>query len=172
MRSDPIRLFTLYGVLLLMGPGIVPIALGEQGSSPKDQIVGTWTYVAVDVVAADGSRTPMYGPNPSGMAVFDAAGHYMLLTARRNQAKFASNNRLEGTPDENKSVVHGSIAHFGSYSVDEAGRTITFKIETSTFPNWNGTTQKRPFTVSGDELKWVTPGSSGGMAEVVLHRAP
>lgn len=32
-----------------------------------------------------------------------------------------------------------------------------------------GTQQKRPFTISGDELKWRTPASSGGgLAEVVL----
>lgn len=170
MQGDAMRLLTFY-CLLLVGLGVAPLALGQQRGSLESQIVGTWTYAAVDVVAADGSRTPMYGPNPSGLAMFDAAGHYMLLTARRGQARFASTNRLEGTPDENKSVVHGSIAHFGTYHVDEADRNITFNIETSTFPNWNGTTQKRPFTVNGDELKWVTPGSSGGTAEVVLHRA-
>lgn len=145
-------------------------AFGQQ-STAKQQIVGTWTYVAVDTVAADGSRTPMYGPNPTGVAMFDAQGHYALLTARRGQAKFASNNRLEGTAEENKAVVAGSIAHFGTYSIDDAGKTITFNIETSTFPNWNGTTQKRPFTLTGDELRWVTPGSSGGTAEVVLKRS-
>jgi hypothetical protein len=44
-------------------------------------------------------------------------GHYIL---RRGQAKFASNNRNEGTPEENKAIVQGSIAHFGTYTVNEA----------------------------------------------------
>jgi hypothetical protein len=79
---------------------------------------------------------------------------------------------MEGTPEEYKAVVQGSIAHFGRYTINEADKTITFHIETSTFPNWNGTEQKRPFTLTGDELKWTTPGaSSGGTAEVVLKRA-
>jgi len=106
-----------------------------------------------------------------GVASFDSNGHYILLTARRGQSKFAANNRMEGTPEEYKAVVQGSIAHFGTYTINEADKTITFHIEASTFPNWNGTEQKRPFTLTGDELKWTTPGSSGGSAEVVLKRA-
>ena len=145
-------------------------AVGQQ-KTLKEQLVGTWTYVSVDTVRPDGSRVPMFGPNPQGLASFDSNGRYVLLTARPGQPKFASNNRMEGTPEENKAVVQGSIAHFGRYIVNEADKTITFHIETSTFPNWNGTEQKRPFTLTGDELKWTTAASSGGSAEVVLKRA-
>ena len=157
--------------LLILGLTLPPRDAFGQHQALKDRIVGTWTYVSVDVVGTDGSRVPMYGPNPAGVAMFDSNGRYMLLTARRGQSKFTSNNRLQGTPDENKAVVHDNIAHFGRYTVNEADGTITFHIETSTFPNWNGTDQKRPFTLKGDELRWVTPGSSGGTAEVVLKRA-
>ncbi len=136
----------------------------------KDQLIGTWTYVSVDIVRSDRSRVPLYGPNPSGLAMFDANGHYLLLTARTDLSKFASNNRNSGTPEENRAVVQGSIAHFGRYTVDEADKTITFHIQTSTFPNWSGIEQKRPFTVTATELKWATAASSGGTAEVVLRR--
>lgn len=145
---------------------------GAQQKALKDQIVGTWSYVAVDVVHPDGQRVPLYGPNPQGVATFDSDGHYMLLTARAGLPKFASKDRAQGTPEEYKAVVQGSIAHFGRYTVNEADRTITFHIETSTFPNWNGTEQKRPFTLDGEQLTWRTPASSGGgVAEVVLKRA-
>ena len=77
---------------------------------------------------------------------------------------------MDGSPEEYKAVVQGSIAHFGTYTVNEADRTITFHIQTSTFPNWNGAVQKRPFTLKGDELKWTTPAASGGgSGEVVLR---
>lgn len=145
-------------------------AIGQQ-KTLKEQLVGTWTYVSVDTVRPDGSRVPIFGPNPQGRASFDSNGRYMLLTARSGQPKFASNNRMEATPEEYKAVVQGSIAHFGRYTVNEADKTITFHIETSTFPNWNGAEQTRPFTLTGDELKWTTAASSGGSAEVVLKRA-
>jgi lipocalin-like protein len=138
----------------------------------KEQLVGTWKYVAVDVVRPDGSRVPLYGPNPEGIATFDRDGNYMLLTARAGLPKFAVNDRMKGSADEYRAVVQGSIAHFGRYAVNEADGTITFRIQTSTFPNWNGTEQKRPFTLAGDRLSWRTPASSGGgVAEVVLTRA-
>ncbi|MBN3820525.1 lipocalin-like domain-containing protein [Paraburkholderia sp. Se-20369] len=137
----------------------------------KEQVVGTWTYESVDIVRTDGSRQQLFGAHPQGVAMFDGNGRYVLMTARADLAKFASANRMTGTPDENQAIVQGSIAHFGTYTVNEADRTITFRITASTFPNWNGVEQKRPFTVSADTLKWVTPAaSSGGTAEVVLRR--
>jgi hypothetical protein len=82
----------------------------------KDQVVGTWAYVSVDTVRPDGTRQPMYGTNPQGLAVFDGSGHYILMASRADIAKFASANRTEGTPEENRAVVQGMIAHFGTYT--------------------------------------------------------
>ncbi len=143
-----------------------------QSATLADQVVGTWIYVSVDTVQPNGSRSPMYGPHPSGVAMFDRTGRYILLTARPDVPKFAANNRTEGTPDEYKAAAQGAIAHFGRYTVNEAEKTITFRIETSTFPNWNGVQQTRPFTLVGDQLTWTTPAASGGgSGEVVLQRA-
>jgi hypothetical protein len=157
--------------LLFLGVALPSGDAAGQQKTLQEKLVGSWTYVSVDTVRPDGSRVPIFGPDPQGFANFDSNGRYILLTARAGQPKFTSNNRMEGTSEENKAVVQGSIAHFGRYTVNEADKTITFHIETSTFPNWNGVEQKRPFTLMGDELKWTTAASSGGSAEVVLKRA-
>lgn len=159
--------------LLMLGVGLV-FSSGDaiaQKASLAQLVAGTWTYVAVDIIHSDGTRTPLFGPDPEGIAIFDGHGHYALMTSRSGLPKFASNNRNDGTPEENKAVVQGSIAHFGTYTVDEADKSITFHIQASTFPNWNGIAQKRPVTVTSSELKWKTAASSGGTAEVVLKRA-
>jgi hypothetical protein len=59
----------------------------------------------------------------------------------------------------------------GSYSV--SANTLTLKIESATFPNWNGTEQKRTIvTATKDELKYITPtASSGGIGTVTWKRA-
>jgi hypothetical protein len=102
----------------------------------------------------------------------DANGRYVLAIVRAGLPKVASNNRTTATPEENKAIVGGSITHFGTLSVNAADKTITFKIETSTFPNLDGTEQKRPFTVTGDELKYTnTAASAGGTSTVVWKRA-
>ena len=103
----------------------------------------------------------------------DANGRYVLAVARAGLPKVASNNRTTATPEENKAIVQGSITHFGTVSVNAADKTITFKIETySTFPNSDGTEQKRPFTLTGDELTYTVPAASGGgTATTVWKRA-
>ena len=84
----------------------------------------------------------------------------------------SSNNRLEGTADENKSAVHGAIAYFGTYTVNESDHTLNFRIERCTFPNWDGTAQKRSVTITGDEMKYTNMAASGGgKAELVWKRA-
>ncbi|WP_242431882.1 lipocalin-like domain-containing protein [Burkholderia sp. Bp9031] len=155
----------LLGLMLQSGA-----ALSQQ--SLDQQLAGAWTYVSVDTVRPDGSRTPMYGPNPHGLVIFDGHGHYALVNSRGDLPKYVSNDRMKGSAEEYRAVVQGSIAHFGTYVVNEADKTITFRIDTSTFPNWNGVEQRRPFVLSGDELRWTTPAASGGgSGEVVLRRA-
>ena len=161
----------ILAIVALPGLGAIVLSREAVGKTLNEQLVGAWTYVSVDTVRPDGSRTPMYGPDPQGLVIFDGRGHYALVNARAGQPKFASNDRMKGTPVENEAVVHGSIAHFGTYIVNEADSTITFHIETSTFPNWNGVEQRRPFTLTGDDLRWTTPAASGGgSGEVILKR--
>jgi lipocalin-like protein len=135
----------------------------EEPKSQKDQLVGTWRLLIDDKVNPDGTQTPNFGPNPGGILMFDGNGHYALVIARSNLPKFKSNNRSEGTADENKAVVGGSLAHFGTYAVDEAGHTLTLHIQGSTYPNWDQTLQKRHFAVlSPEDLKWENTDASGG----------
>jgi hypothetical protein len=143
-----------------------------QGSMLKEQLVGTWTMVSNINMHPDGTKYEALGPNPRGVFVLDANGHFAITILGDARRKFASNNRLEGTPDENKSAVQGAIAYFGTYTVDEANHTLNFHIERCTFPNWDGTDQKRSITITGDELKYTNMAASGGgKAELVWKKA-
>ena len=112
----------------------------------------------------------MFGANGKSVIIFDSNGRYASVTLTANLPKFASGNRNTGTPEENKAVVQGSIAHFGAYSV--ADKVITLKVEGSTWPHWTGTDQKRNvISFTSDEIKWtVLPASIGGTAEVGWKR--
>ena len=153
---------------LLLG---VVLSAGAVCAQTVKDLAGTWTIVS-NVNEQDGKKTDAFGPHPTGSLIVDANGRYILVIARADLPKVASNNRTTGTPEENKAIVQGSITHFGTVSVNAADKTMTFKIETSTFPNLDGTEQKRPFTVIGDELKLTVPAASGGgTASVVWKRA-
>jgi len=85
-------------------------------------------------VRPDGSKEPTFGPNPAGLVIFESDGRYVSLVVRTDVPKFASNSRIAGTPEENKAAVHGGIATFGKYSIDEANKTLILQIERSSFP--------------------------------------
>ncbi len=149
--------------------------LAEQASAQpktiKEQLVGAWRVMLIDRIAADGSRTPLYGPNPAGQLVFDASGHYAGLIGRNAIAKFAANDPKAGTPDENKAVVQGTFADTGRYTVNETDKTIDLQIELSTFPNWTGTRQKRSVMIAGDDLVYTADAGTDNKVELYLRRA-
>jgi hypothetical protein len=79
---------------------------------------------------------------------------------------------MNATPAEEKATVQGSIGTVGTFSVNEADRSYTIRVEGSTFPNWNGTTQKRAVaSISADELKVDNPSPSiGGPTTQLMYR--
>ena len=148
------------------------IPAGDAAAQSAKSLVGTYTGVSFNTTDAAGKKVEIFGANPRALLVLTPDGRYTIVVARASLPKFASDNRAKGTAEENQAVVAGSIAHFGKYTVDEKDKAFTFHIETSTYPNWDGTVQKRPFTVSGDELKYgVAAGSAGGRVELVMKRA-
>jgi Lipocalin-like domain len=134
--------------------------------SMKEAIVGSWSLLIDDAVKPDGTHTPNFGPNPIGVAMFSADGHFSVTIVRAGRPKFASNNRTTGTADENKAAVAGANAFFGTYALNEADKTLTLRVEASTYPNLDGTQQKRTITslTAGDELTWTNPATKGEVA--------
>jgi len=144
--------------------------LAQQKAASTKQLVGTWTLVSATATNPDGSKVLTFGPDGQGMLVFDAKGRYSLQICRPGRAKFASNSRDKGTPAENQATVQGCNPHWGKYTVSDGA--IIFNIEHAMFPNWEGIQQKRTFTITGDQLKYVVPAASaGGTAEVIWKRA-
>ncbi|MEO8621332.1 MAG: lipocalin-like domain-containing protein [bacterium] len=130
------------------------------------QLVGTWKLVAADVVSPDGRTAADYGPSPRGLAVFTADGQYVVQIYRAERTRFASNDRSRGTPEEYKDAALSISTHFGRYTVDQAKGTISFAIASASFPNLDGTTQVRAFTLVGDSLAWRVPPRPDGSVPV------
>ena len=155
---------TVLGLALLVGGA----ADAAKAKVKKKQLVGGWSLVSASAPSPD---VQPFGAD-DGFAVFQPNGRFSLQLVLSSLPKFASNNRAKGTPEENKGVVQGSIAYFGTYSLEASDGTLTLHIERSTFPNWNGLDQKRLITsLTADELKYANPAASvGGTAELVWKR--
>jgi hypothetical protein len=151
--------------------GIVITADYAQGQALKKQLVGTWSLVSL-VNDVDGKKIELFGPNPNGQFVFTSDGHFSMNIVRPDRQKFASNNRLTGTPEENKEAVLGNISIFGSYTINSDG-SLKMHIAGSNFSNWDGTEQIRRAQITGDEMKYTnpTPSTGSGTAVMILRRA-
>lgn len=66
-----------------------------------------------------------------------------------------------------------AVAYFGTYSVvSEQDKTVSLRIEGTTFPNWVGQEQKRVMSVTGDTMNLINPSAAvGGTNYVVFTRA-
>jgi hypothetical protein len=140
------------------------------GASAKS-LVGTWTLVSQTTTTPDGKKIEAFGSNPQGVLIFDTPGRYSLQICRTGRAKFASGSRDKGTAEENQATVQGCNPHWGTYSVDEKAGAILFNVQHAMYPNWEGIQQKRTFTITGDQLKYVVPAAStGGTSDLVWKR--
>lgn len=162
----------------LVIPGFIGLAITVSGASAqqkslKEQLTGTWVAVSLRATTPDGKTQDVWGPNPKGILIYDANGHYAQILLRSDVPKFKASTRLQGTPEENAAVVHGAAAQFGTWSVDEATKTVTAHNEGNMFPNSVGAEQKTVVvSVTTDELR-IKGGlnASGTTSSNVFKRA-
>jgi hypothetical protein len=132
---------------------------------------GTWTLVAADVQHPDGSRDRDYGANPRGLLMIDAQGHYSLQIFKSERQPFESGDKGKGTTAEYKTAVMGSSTHFGTITVDRPHQTLTFNIQSASFPNWEQTQQTRHYQLENGELSYrVTARPNGDIPISVWRR--
>jgi len=136
-------------------------AAGAQSLS--QQIVGTWDFIIAEVKAPDGKTSFPFGETPKGLLIFTPEGRFSQIHIASDVPKIASGNRLTATAEEYAAINRRSLAVFGSYTVDEAKKTVTFKITSSTFPNWEGEAQTRTIDkLDADEFVNTNPNVAGG----------
>src|SRR5215212_5095668 len=143
-----------FGTIALLGFGLaLSGSVVAQQKSLKDQLVGSWTFVSAIDTRPDGTKNDRWGPNPKGSLMFDATGRFTQIISRSDLPKFAANKPDQGTVDENKAVLGGMVVSFGTYSVNEADKTITTRVEGGMYPNVTGSEQKRIISqLDADEL--------------------
>jgi hypothetical protein len=143
----------------------VLVALGGEAAaqSLKERIVGTWEFVVAEVTAADGKKSFPFGETPKGILIFTPDGRFAQIHVASDVPKFASGNRLTGTAEEYAAINRRSLSVFGTYSIDEDKKTVTYKIVSSTFPNWEGEAQTRTIDkLTADEFVNTNPNVAGG----------
>jgi hypothetical protein len=135
------------GLGIIVAIGLTLPAFGQ--SSLREQLVGAWALVSC-------SGTPLLitslCTNPDGIRIFDASGHYGVIYATRGRPKTSAGRNSPA--EELKATMAGVAANFGTWSVNEADKAITFHFDGGLFPN-NERMDFKSGTVSlsADELK-------------------
>ena len=135
----------------------------QPATSLKDGIVGSWNFVVAEVTGPNGKTSFPFGETPKGILIFTPDGRFAQIHVAGDVPKIASNNRLTGTPEEYAEIMRRSLSVFGTYTVDEANKTVTYNIVSASFPNWQGETQTRAIDkLTSDEFVNTNRGLAGG----------
>jgi hypothetical protein len=121
----------------------------------RQQIVGTWNLISCD------NKDQLVCASPNGIVSYDANGHYSQMFVPKGRSKDiapAGTTRATLSPEKYKEVAQGVISNFGTFSVDEPTKEITFKREGALFPTAEGTEAKGTIvSLTGDDLKAKGP---------------
>jgi hypothetical protein len=158
------------------GLGLLPRSVMAQSKTLKEQIVGDWTLISWVQTRSDGSKNYRFGTNPKGINMFSPAGRFSLVIVQADLPKISSSDPMKPNAEEAEAIVRGSIAYYGTYSVDEATKTISVQLDGTTLTNQLGILQKRNIdSISADEMHYSNPtavgGSGAGKIEVAWKRA-
>jgi hypothetical protein len=136
------------GTMALLGLGVaLPGAAFAQQKTLKEAIVGTWTMTSVYEQREDGKRNDPFGAGAKGQYVFGTDGSYTLTIIGEPRADMKSDNPRR--PDAYVVVTSGR------YTVDEAKKTIMYKVERAGNSMRIGTDSSDVVSISGDVASFV-----------------
>jgi hypothetical protein len=156
-----------------LGLAILPTGAVSQQKTLKEQLVGAWTLVSSDTTLTNGTERQDFGANPKGILILDAGGRYAVVQGRPDRPKFkdTTNLRLGATAGEFAAAARPFAANFGTWSVDEADKTLIRRYEIALIPNNDAIENKAFVGLAGDELKLIWTSAPGVRSETAYRRA-
>lgn len=139
-------------------------------------LIGCWEYQAAYTLFPDGHTSYNFTPNPRGRFIILPNGRYSHIVMSPGLAPVASGQLKNQTDAEAQAISTNILAHFGTWEANPADGSFSVVIDQSSFPNFNGITQKRVITqldlhtLSYENLQTT----NGGDAKVIatLNRIP
>lgn len=130
------------------------------------RLVGAWRLRHWVALGDDGSESQPMGQKPDGLLVYSGDGTMITVLGPGERPRFESDDVTGGTDAEQTRAFATYVAYGGSYEVD--GDTVSHQVETSLFPNWIGTVQRRRWELdeTGRRLTLTSPVALGGATRI------
>jgi hypothetical protein len=129
-----------------------PSSSVAQEKTLKQQIQGPWSQVSCNSTNAKGEKLNYCANNPKGILILAGNGNY------------AGAVNAGGRKDANSP---GSVTNFGTWSVNEADKTLTRHVVSANPPDVEGKDIKSNISLNGEEMR-LTGDFSNASGEV-LH---
>src|SRR5215467_10387499 len=117
---------------------LLPTGVIAQQKSLKEQIQGPWSLASCNSTTAKGEKTAYCANNPRGIMILAGNGNFAFTA-------IAGGRKDAGAP--------GVAATFGTWSVNEADKTVNFHLVGTNNPANEGTNLKANISLNGEELK-------------------
>jgi hypothetical protein len=137
------------------GLALLPVSVVAQQKSLKEQLAGTWTLASCDSTTVNGAKNP-YCVNPKGILIHDANGQFAVMVFGGGRAN---------------ATAAGAAGNFGTWSVNEADKTLTYHFVGSLNPANEGLDLKLSISLAGDEMKGAGAFANGARVDLTWRRA-
>ena len=115
-------------------------------TAQQTSLVGSWSVAAVVDQYESGKRINNWG-TVKGNISFEAGGRFsQIIIGDAQPALKSADPRKPDAP---------VVAYYGSYTVNEAGKTISFKLEAASYSPRVGMPITSSFTIDGDSMTLV-----------------
>jgi hypothetical protein len=121
-----------------------------QGSAFRQSLLGAWEIVSL-------SPAGTAGANPKGYLMLGGSGRYVLAAKNPN------------TPKSDKPSADGFVAQFGTWSIEEGGKTFSTRVVGAMNQTIEGTENKLTYSMTGDEMRLTS--ADGKITNVYRHLA-
>ena len=118
--------------------------------SASHPLIGAWRYIDATM---DGKSTR---PNGKGLIYYAPSGAMVCQVSPGNVVAKAG---AKPTPEEALAALDGTIAYFGTFTIDERAQTVTHHRQGSVQPG-DTADLVRKYTIEGDKLKLNPPGTN------------
>jgi hypothetical protein len=141
---------TMFVLTTMLVSGLAVVTLPEKALSQqktlKEQIQGPWQLASCNSTDAKGEKTSYCANNPKGILILAGNGHYSATITAGGRKDIQS---------------PGVAANFGTWSVDEASKTLTFHRDGALNPANEGRDNKANISLNGEELHGTADGPDG-----------
>ena len=137
---------------LILGAAVLGLAFAAspapaQQKNFQESIAGAWIVVSVFDEYSNGEKKDNWGGPVKGQITFGRTGRFSQILVGPPVASMKS--------DDPRKPDALTVAYFGTYSVDEAGKKINTKIEAATYSGRANTNASWTVEGSGDTLTLV-----------------